>query len=96
MPTKNSDPEIYLMFANLHITFAFNVSNSKVDNILKGSLDSIPSPLVKIQIMGRKVLIEVKGKTLLGKKTLLKTKSLLTTPNNILPLHPKQTFPPII
>ena len=50
MPTKNSDPEIYLMFANLHITFAFNVSNSKVDNILKGSLDSIPSPLVKIQI----------------------------------------------
>ena len=28
--------------------------------------------------------------------TLLKTKSLLTSPRNVLPLHPKQTFPPII
>jgi hypothetical protein len=41
---------------------------SKVENILKGSLDSIPSPSpsVKIQIMGGKVCLRCKGKTLLG------------------------------
>jgi hypothetical protein len=40
----------------------------KVENILKGSLDSIPSPStsVKIQIMGGKVCLRCKGKTLLG------------------------------
>ena len=39
----------------------------KVENILKGSLDLIPLPLpsVKIQIMGRKVSLRYKGKTLL-------------------------------
>jgi len=38
----------------------------KVEKILKGSLDSIPSPLssVKIQIMGGKVCLRCKGKTL--------------------------------
>ena len=41
---------------------------SKVEKILKGSLDSIPSPLpsVKIQIMGGKVGLKCKGKKLLG------------------------------
>ena len=40
----------------------------KVEKILKGSLDSIlsPPPSVKIQIMGRKVCLRCKGKTLLG------------------------------
>mgnify|MGYP001494734399 CR=1 FL=1 len=40
----------------------------KVENILKGSLDSIssPSPSVKIQIMGGKVCLMGKGKTLLA------------------------------
>ena len=38
----------------------------KVEKILKGSLDSIPSPSVKIQIMGGKVCLSCKGKTLLG------------------------------
>ena len=37
----------------------------KVENILKGSLDSISSPSVKIQIMDRKVSLRCKGKTLL-------------------------------
>ena len=38
---------------------------SKVEKILKGSLDSIPSPSpsVKIQIMGGKVCLRCKGKT---------------------------------
>ena len=43
--------------------------------------------------MGRKVCLRCKGKTLLGVvNKLLKTKSLLTSPSNVLPLHPKQTF----
>jgi hypothetical protein len=33
----------------------------KVETILKGSLDSIPSPSVKIQIMGGKVCLRCKG-----------------------------------
>ena len=57
----------------------------KVENILKGSLDLIPSPSssVKIQIMAGKVCLRCKGKTLLGVvNKLLKTKSLLTSPSN--------------
>ena len=52
----------------------------KVENILKGILDFIPSPSpsVKIQIMGGKVCLRCKGKTLLYiVNQLLKTKSLL-------------------
>ena len=58
---------------------------NKVEKILKGSLDSIPSPSVKIQIMGGKVCLQYKGKTLLGIiNKVLKTKSLLTSPSNVL------------
>ena len=65
----------------------------KVEKILKGSLDLIPSPSVKIQIMGGKVCLRVKVKTLLGiVNKLVVFKSLLTTPSNVLPLHLKQTF----
>ena len=38
----------------------------RVENILKDSLDSIPSPSVKIQIVGGKVCLKCKGKLLLG------------------------------
>jgi len=42
----------------------FKADSGKVENILKGSLDSIPSPSssVKIQIMGGKVCLRCKGK----------------------------------
>ena len=63
----------------------------KVKKILKGSLDSIPSPppSMKIQIIGRKVCLRCEGKTLLGNvNKLLKTKSLLTSPSNVLPYYP--------
>ena len=49
----------------------------KVENILKGSLDSIPSrtPSVKIQLMGGKVCLRYECKTLLGVvHKLMKTK----------------------
>ena len=57
----------------------------KVEKLLKGSMDSIPSPSpsVKIQIMGGKVCLRCKGKTLLGiVNKLLKTKSFLTSPKS--------------
>ena len=60
----------------------------KVEMNLKGSLDLIesPSPSVEIQIMGGKVCLGCKGKTLLDVvNKLLKTKSLLTSPSNVLP-----------
>ena len=71
----------------------------KVEKILKGSLDSMPSPSrsVKIQIMGRKVCLSCKVKRLLGiVNKLLNTKSLLTSPSNVLPYYLKKTFLPII
>ena len=52
--------------------------NGKVEKIFKGSLDLIPSPSpsVKIQIIGGKVCLRCKGKTMLGiANKLLKTKS---------------------
>ena len=64
----------------------------KVKKILEDSLDSItsPSPSVKIQIMGGKVCLRFKGKTLLDVvNNLLKTKSLLTSPSNVLSYYPK-------
>ena len=71
--------------------FTLNVNDALylllVEKILKGSLDSIPSPSpsVKIQIMGGKLC---KGKTLLGVvNKLLKTRNLLTSPNNVLPYY---------
>ena len=60
--------------------------------IQEDSLDMIPSPSpsVKIQIIGGKVCLRCKGKTLLGiVNKLLKTKSLLTSPSNVLPYYPK-------
>ena len=57
------------------------LSEGKVEKILKGILDSIPShsPSVKIQIKDRKVPLRCKGKTLLGVvNKLLNTKSWLT------------------
>ena len=65
-------------------------TGNNVEKILKGSRDLIPSllPLVEIQIMGGKVCLKCKGKTLLGVvNKLLKTKSLLTSPTNVLPFH---------
>ena len=65
---------------------------SKEENVLKGNLDLIPSlsPSVKIQIMGGKVCLSCKGKTLLGiVNKLLKTKSLFTSSSNVLPYYLK-------
>jgi hypothetical protein len=51
----------------------------KVEKIYEYSKVSIPSPSVKIQIMGGKVCFRCKGKTLPGAvNKLLETKSLLT------------------
>ena len=78
--TLNKKMFIYILFFNLFI---------KVEMILKGSLDSISSssPSVKIQIMGGKVWLRRRSKTLLGVVNKhLDTQSLLTMPSNVLPL----------
>ena len=66
---------------------------------LKGSLDLIesPSPSVEIQIIDGKVCFRCKGKILLGDvNKLLITKSLLTSPSNVLPYYlPQINFPAI-
>ena len=70
----------------------------KVKKILKGSLNLIssPSPSLKIQIMGGKVCLRCKDKTLLGVVNKhLKTKSLLKSLSNVLPYYLKETLPPI-
>ena len=62
----------------------------KVEKSFKGSLDLIPLPPVKIQIMGGKVCLRFKGITLLGiVNKLLKAKGLLTSPSNFLPYYLK-------
>ena len=64
----------------------------KVEKILKDSLDLIPSPSpsVKIKIMGGKVCLRCKGKTLLGVVNIcLETKSLMASPSNVLPYYLK-------
>ena len=72
----------------LHMALTELSYSGKVEKNLTGSLDSIPSPSVKIQIMGRKLCMRCKGKTLLGVvNKLLKTKSLLTSPSNVLPYY---------
>ena len=76
-----------------------STTQGKVEKILKGSLVLIPSPSpsVKIKIMGGKICLRSKGKTLLGDvNKLFVFKSLLTTSGKVLPLHLKQTFTPII
>ena len=69
----------------------------KVKKIEEDRPDSIPSPSpsVKIQIMGGKVCLRHKGKTLLGVvNKLFVFKSLLTTPSNVSPyLTPQANFP---
>ena len=61
----------------------------KVEKILKGSLDSIPSPSVKIQIMGGKVCLRCEGKTLVGVvNKLLETKKFVD-----ITLLPQGNFP---
>ena len=70
------------------IAIYLTVHKVKVENILKGSLVSIPSPLpsVKIQIMGGKVCLRCKDKTLVGAvNKLFATKSLLIATSNVLP-----------
>ena len=72
------------------------VMEFKVEKILKGSLDSIssPSPSVKIQIMGGKVCLRCKGKTLLGVvNKLLKIKKFVDITQQCFALLSQVNFP---
>jgi hypothetical protein len=75
---------------SLQVNMEYIYDFHKVEKILKGSLDSIPSPSVKIQIMGGKVCLRSKSKTMLGMATNFSVfKSLLTSPSNVLPYYLK-------
>ena len=74
----------------MHLCMMTNHLNlCKVEKILKGTLALIPSPSMKIQIMGGKVCLRCKGKTLLG----IAFKSLLILPSNVLPHYLNNNFP---
>ena len=66
----------------------------KVEKISKGSLDSIPlpSPSVKIQIIGGKVCLRYKGKTLLDKQT-FEDKKLVDIAQQCFAVIPQVNFP---
>ena len=60
----------------------------KVEKILKDSLDLIPSPSTSVKIMGGKVCLRCKGKTLLGVvNKLLKVKIFCPITSNKLSPH---------
>ena len=90
--------EFWMFFFTLLAILIISIFVSKVEKTLKGTLDSIPSPLMKIQIMGGKVCLRCKGKTLLGVvNELLNTKSLLTSPSKqCFALFPQVNFPSTI
>ena len=75
----NSDhpASIFAMAGSTSKSHRWNFISCKVERILEGSLDLIlsPSPLVKIQIMGGKVCLRCKGKTMLGIVNKLLTRS---------------------
>ena len=80
-------PRAFIMVQSTGLKRERSLKINKVEKILRGSLDSITSPStsVKIQSMGGKICLRSKGKTLLGiVNELLHTKSLLTSPSNVL------------
>ena len=87
--------KIFLFFISSHLSrnkqsIVWANFYHKVEKFLKGSMDSISSPfaLMKIQIMGGKVCLRCKGKTLLGIVIkLFVFKNLLTTSSDVLSLH---------
>ena len=71
--------------AKRHSVYMLGQYDIKVEKILKGSLNLIPSPSPssKIQIVGGKVCLRCEGKTLLGVvKKLLKTKAMFCLINS--------------
>ena len=79
-----------LNILSLGQTFQLHYNITKVEKILKGSLDLItsPSPYSKIQIMGRTFYLRHKDKTLLAiVNRLFVFKGLLITYSNVLPLY---------
>ena len=72
-------------------------STDKVEKILKGSLDLIPSPSRSREHFNFNFLLVFFGQTLLGVvNKLFEQKSFLTMPSNVLPLHLKLTFQSMI
>ena len=84
-------PEVSLVVHSIGVIAL--LLKSKVEKILKGSLDLIPSPSVKIQIMGGKVCLRCKGKTLLGVVNKLGLKKFVDNTQKCFTLTPQTNFP---
>ena len=85
-PKHWSQVLLFLIIWYLKVAKSQSWEVSKIEKILKGSLDSIRSPSlsVKIQIMDGKVCLRCKGKTLLGVvNNSFVFKVLLTSPSNV-------------
>ena len=69
IPFQNPEIEEDIKFNEEELDVPKTTRLFKVEKILKGSLDLIPSPSpsIKIQIMGRRVRLRCKIKTLIGK-----------------------------
>ena len=79
------------LFRHFLIENSYSYLLCKVEKILKGSLDLIPSPppSVKIQIMGGKVCLRCKDKTLLG----IENKKFVDITQQCFALLPQVNFP---
>ena len=72
----------------------YRVNLFLVEKILKGSLDSIPSPSPSNSNYGQESLLEVEKQNIAVccKQKLLKNNSMLTSPSNVLPYYLKACF----
>ena len=76
-----------------NIQYNVHTIHTKVEKILKGSLDSIPSPTVKIQIVGGNYCLRCKGKILLGIVNKLENKKFVDITQQCFALLPQVNFP---
>ena len=98
IPASKNIRKVDQIFLIIPSNYLFRM-NSKVEKILKGSLDLIPSPSpsVKIQIMGGKVCLMCTGKTFLGVVNKhLDTKKFVDNAQQCFAFTHQAKFPPII
>ena len=86
------------ILASVNFILGLDLRTYKVEKILKGSLDSIPSPTpsVRIQIMSGKVFLRCKGKTLLICQQTFYFQKFIDLTQQCFDLLPQVNFPPPI
>ena len=82
---------IIVTYNIMYIQYNVHTIHTKVENILKGSLDSIPSHTVKI--VGGNHCLRCKGKKLLGIVNKLENKKFVDITQQCFALLPQVNFP---